>query len=208
MSEREHDLRDQPHDVDVAVETPRVVAAVDHGDGVRCVGCGTAVCGHEVVLAWVLGFKDAIRCAGCLARGLHRERAELIAAVKRHVDHRDCWSAGWRHADGREAARGASCAVADAALGRTGAAAATRAAGSNEGAEASVAGRWDAGDLGCGDLVLELRTRLLSLRPGQLFELLARDPGAPADLPAWCGLTGHALVSATPPRYLIRRRAD
>jgi tRNA 2-thiouridine synthesizing protein A len=159
------------------------------------------------VLAWVLGFKDAIRCAGCLAGGLHRERGELIAAVKRHVDHRDCWSAGWRHADGREAARGASCAVANAALGRSdgGGAAAKKGAPP---ADASVAGRWDAGDLGCGDLVLELRTRLQALRPGQLFELLARDPGAPADLPAWCGLTGHALVAATPPRYLIRRRAD
>ena len=54
---------------------------------------------------------------------------------------------------------------------------------------------WDAGDLGCGELVLELRTRLGGLRPGEVFRLIARDPGAPQDLPAWCRMTGHTLVS-------------
>ncbi|MBL8842868.1 MAG: sulfurtransferase TusA family protein [Planctomycetes bacterium] len=67
---------------------------------------------------------------------------------------------------------------------------------------------YDAGDLGCGDLVLELRLRLRELAPGSLLEVIARDPGAPADLPAWCGLTGHTLLEAAPPRYLIRRRPD
>lgn len=65
---------------------------------------------------------------------------------------------------------------------------------------------WDAGEMGCGELVLELRTRLAPLAPGTIFELTARDPGAPEDLPAWCRLTGHALVRAEPPRYWIRRR--
>ena len=49
-----------------------------------------------------------------------------------------------------------------------------------------VAARWDAGALGCGELVIELRGRLARLAPGSLFELVASDPGAPADLPAWC----------------------
>jgi tRNA 2-thiouridine synthesizing protein A len=65
---------------------------------------------------------------------------------------------------------------------------------------------WDAGDLGCGELVLELRMRLGAMRPGQVLRLIARDPGAPADLPAWCRMTGHALVSAEHPVYLIRRK--
>ena len=52
---------------------------------------------------------------------------------------------------------------------------------------------WDAGDLGCGELVLELRTRLSAMRPGQVLRLIARDPGAPQDLPAWCRMTGHTL---------------
>jgi tRNA 2-thiouridine synthesizing protein A len=65
---------------------------------------------------------------------------------------------------------------------------------------------WDAGDLGCGELVLELRVRLGGMQPGEVLRLTARDLGAPADLPAWCRLTGHALVSEEPPVYHIRRK--
>lgn len=65
---------------------------------------------------------------------------------------------------------------------------------------------WDAGDMGCGDLVLELRARLEALVAGRVLRLTARDPGAPADIPAWCRMTGHALVSAQHPIYLIRRK--
>ena len=48
----------------------------------------------------------------------------------------------------------------------------------------AVDAQWDAGDLGCGDLVLELRARLEAMRPGQLLRLTAHDPGARADIPA------------------------
>ena len=65
---------------------------------------------------------------------------------------------------------------------------------------------WDAGDLGCGDLVLQLRFRMEALPPGAVLRLVALDPGAPADLPAWCRLTGHTLVAADHPVYLIRRK--
>jgi tRNA 2-thiouridine synthesizing protein A len=54
--------------------------------------------------------------------------------------------------------------------------------------------------------VLELKLRLDRLRPGHVLKLVALDPGAPADLPAWCRMTGHTLVSATHPVYLIRRK--
>jgi tRNA 2-thiouridine synthesizing protein A len=60
--------------------------------------------------------------------------------------------------------------------------------------------------MGCGDLVLELRARVEMLVPGRVLRLTARDPGAPADIPAWCRMTGHALVSAQHPIYLIRRK--
>jgi tRNA 2-thiouridine synthesizing protein A len=53
---------------------------------------------------------------------------------------------------------------------------------------------WDAGDMGCGELVLELRTRLARMQPGQILELTARDSGAPAD------------VSEQHPVYQIRRK--
>jgi tRNA 2-thiouridine synthesizing protein A len=65
---------------------------------------------------------------------------------------------------------------------------------------------WDAGDLACGDLVLQLRGRMEAMLPGQVLRLIARDSGAPEDLPAWCRLTGHTLLSATPPAYIIRRK--
>jgi tRNA 2-thiouridine synthesizing protein A len=67
---------------------------------------------------------------------------------------------------------------------------------------------WDAGDMGCGELVLELRMRLQPMQPGQLLKLTARDPGALEDLPAWCRLTGHRLVMAVHPVYWIGRRED
>ena len=65
---------------------------------------------------------------------------------------------------------------------------------------------WDAGNLGCGDLLLQLRFRIETLEPGRVLRLVALDPGAPADLPAWCRLTGHALVAAEHPVYFIRRK--
>lgn len=67
---------------------------------------------------------------------------------------------------------------------------------------------WDAGDMGCGELVLALRNRLLPLAPGTLFTLRATDPAAPEDIPAWCRMTGHALVSANHPLYLIKRKGS
>jgi len=68
--------------------------------------------------------------------------------------------------------------------------------------------RWDAGHMGCGDLVVELRRRLAPLRPGSLFDLTAHDPGAPEDIPSWCRLTGHELVAHAHPLYTIRRRME
>jgi len=67
---------------------------------------------------------------------------------------------------------------------------------------------WDAGDMGCGELVLELRFRLDTLKPGQIMKLIARDLGAPADIPAWCRMTGNPLVGGQPPVYLIQRKGD
>lgn len=60
--------------------------------------------------------------------------------------------------------------------------------------------------MGCGDLVLALRIRLNALPPGGVLQVTARDPAAPLDLPAWCRLTGHVLVRADHPVYLIRRK--
>jgi tRNA 2-thiouridine synthesizing protein A len=52
---------------------------------------------------------------------------------------------------------------------------------------------WDAADMGCGPLVLELRKRLRAM-PGRVLKVAARDPGAALDLPAWCRLTANDLL--------------
>jgi tRNA 2-thiouridine synthesizing protein A len=67
---------------------------------------------------------------------------------------------------------------------------------------------WDARDMGCGELVLELRVRLKAMSPGSILKVTARDLGAPEDLPAWCGMTGHTLLQAQHPEYWIRRREN
>jgi len=66
--------------------------------------------------------------------------------------------------------------------------------------------RWDAGEMGCGALIFELRKRLDEMQPGETLELVIRDEGAPTDLPAWCRMTGHELISAEHPVYAIRRK--
>lgn len=46
------------------------------------------------------------------------------------------------------------------------------------------------------------------LKPGDTLEIVAHDPGAPTDLPAWCRMTGNMLLSADHPIYVIQRKAD
>ena len=72
----------------------------------------------------------------------------------------------------------------------------------------TVLDSWDAGLLGCGELMVKLAGRLSRLPPGGLFRLVSLDPGAMEDIPAWCRLTGHVLVASEPPEYLIERRKD
>ena len=66
---------------------------------------------------------------------------------------------------------------------------------------------WDAADLGCGELVLQLRARLKAMRMGEVIRVHALDPGAVLDLPAWCRLTGETLLHADSQAklYFIRR---
>nr|WP_260407807.1 sulfurtransferase TusA family protein [Planomonospora venezuelensis] len=41
---------------------------------------------------------------------------------------------------------------------------------------------------------MELRRLTGDLAPGTVVHLIAADPAAPIDLPAWCHLTGHAYL--------------
>ena len=66
---------------------------------------------------------------------------------------------------------------------------------------------WDAGDLACGEPVLELRSRMQHLASGQVLRLTVRDSGAPADIPAWCRMTSHTLLHTDPAVKFLRRAA-
>jgi len=78
--------------------------------------------------------------------------------------------------------------------------------GAVEPAVKAPAAVWDAGDMACGDLVLALRGRLNALAPGSVLKVTAHDTAAPYDLPAWCRLTGHRMLTAKHPDYFIQRK--
>lgn len=52
----------------------------------------------------------------------------------------------------------------------------------------------DGGDRACGELLLVLAARARELGPRTHLRLIATDPAAAIDLPAWCHLTGHTYV--------------
>ena len=52
----------------------------------------------------------------------------------------------------------------------------------------------DGGDLACGELLMRLVSRMDALPAGDVVQLVATDPAAPLDIPAWCHLTGHAYL--------------
>jgi tRNA 2-thiouridine synthesizing protein A len=68
---------------------------------------------------------------------------------------------------------------------------------------------WDAGHMGCGELVMLLRVRLKAM-PGEVLRVIALDSGASEDLSAWCRMTRNELVHNDPHShtYWIRSRMD
>ncbi|MGW3247240.1 sulfurtransferase TusA family protein [Streptomyces sp. NPDC001070] len=63
----------------------------------------------------------------------------------------------------------------------------------------------------CVTLLLRLRTDVDGLEPGTVVHVIATDPAAPLDLPAWCHMTGHDYlgpVRGDPPVYALRLTAD
>ncbi|MEO3805236.1 sulfurtransferase TusA family protein [Nonomuraea sp. B1E8] len=70
----------------------------------------------------------------------------------------------------------------------------------------------DGGDRRCIHLLIELSRLVAGLPSGGVVHLIATDPAAPIDLPAWCHLTGHhylgPLSGRDRPTYAIGVRAD
>ncbi|MEU3496415.1 sulfurtransferase TusA family protein [Kitasatospora cineracea] len=60
----------------------------------------------------------------------------------------------------------------------------------------------------CVTLLLRLRAAVADAPAGTLVHVLATDPAAPLDLPAWCHLTGHHyLGEPAPGTYALRLTA-
>lgn len=62
---------------------------------------------------------------------------------------------------------------------------------------------FDGGEVGCGELLIDLRLRFRDAAPGTKVLVIAKDEAAPTEIPAWCRLTGHHLDRGEYPFYLI-----
>lgn len=68
----------------------------------------------------------------------------------------------------------------------------------------------DCRDLPCPRPVIELARALPSVAVGESFAVVARDPAARYDVPAWCRMRGQEYVGEEVtddgvPRYVVRR---
>lgn len=194
-------------DQDEERRAAEVIADLQRLRGAACAGCGRTLCGHQALISRAMGFRDRPHCHHCLARQLGRGADDLRDQAHAHLMHQGCHRQGWQWADTQEGvATGTRPACLWPAHATGAPTTAARPVLPTTATAVAVDARFDAGDMGCGDLVMELRLQMQALAPGQVLELTARDPGAPADLPAWCGMTGHTLLQAIPPRYWIRRK--
>ena len=75
-----------------------------------------------------------------------------------------------------------------------------------------VALELDCRDLVCPMPVIELARHLTDVSVGELLAVVAHDPAAAVDVPAWCRMKGQEYVGADLaddgcPRYVVRRLA-
>lgn len=188
--------------------TVKLLADLQSLRGRACKRCESAVCHHEALFSISMGFKNSPLCCACLAAELERELLQMRDELWSFIVHRPCHRAGWAWANREEgydpgAFPGCLWPVPRKASRQP------RAIETVEQmAEPGASETWDAGDMACGDLVLELRLRLRGMKPRQVLRITATDPGAREDIPAWCRLTGHTLLNAEHPQYWIERRED
>ncbi len=187
-----------------------VVTVLDRHARSLCAACDGAVCGHHVLFSLAAGHEDEPLCLPCLAVELGRPVAGVRDGLLKYVLSKECLRRGWRLAHAREGVSADSMPPCSWPLDGSGAAPSGGVAPPAPSPEplhdARPDSTWDAGQLGCGELVLELRRRVERLAPGGVLLLRALDSGAPEDIPAWCRLTGHALVREEHPDYWIRRK--
>lgn len=194
-------------------QTAELLEELQRMEGEKCQECTAELCGHEALMSIVAGYKHAPRCLSCLSQLMGRGREEVRDHLLGYILSRPCRHAGWTWANRQEATEPSALPKClwpsvqilceEETLMRT-------TDGSTESSSPNPVpdSHWDAGNIGCGELVMGLRMRLQSLEPGQILKLTATDAGIPEDLPAWCRLTGHTLVYANHPEYWIRRKEN
>jgi tRNA 2-thiouridine synthesizing protein A len=178
-----------------------------------CAGCGASICGHEALMSLTMGFKDAPRCWSCLAGALGYEKDALRDHIFAYIKHRSCHYEGWRWASGEEGFEPGN--LPDCLWQKNSTTncdgewtPSNSALNSIRDIDSVWDWEWDAGNMGCGDLVLELRKKMSLLKPGQVLKLKATDSGAPEDLPSWCRMTGNTLIGFQHPVYWIKRKEN
>jgi tRNA 2-thiouridine synthesizing protein A len=170
--------------------------------GGRCYDCEKHYSAREAVFSIFLGLKNAPRCLPCVCRRLERPMEELRSDLLAHIRWRDCYLRAWNEAERIDGGNSADAAEA------VGPSPSTEVGSTADGEGPPVAAEWNAGGMGCGELVMALRLRMEKLQPGEVIRVTATDPAAPEDLPAWCRLCGHKLVAMNHPDYWIRRKGD
>ena len=188
--------------------TVKLLADLESLRGRACKLCESALCHHEALFSISMGFKNSPLCCACLAAELEREPVQMRDELWSFIVHRPCHRAGWAWANREEgydpgAFPGCLWPSPRNASGRS-----RKVETVEKAVEACESETWDAGDMACGDLVLELRIRLRGIKPHQVLRVTATDPGAREDIPAWCRLTGHRLLNSEHPQYWIERKED
>lgn len=192
-------------------ELERAVKLIADLEGLRgssCKSCNAAVCHHEALFSISMGFKNMPLCCSCLAAEFDRNPTQLRDELWSSLMRRPCHRVGWAWANREEKFEPGDlplCLWPDPVRTAEPGHAIESSTGSSELSENAA---WDAGDMSCGDLVLELRVRLRQMKPREVLHVTATDPGAREDIPAWCRLTGHALVGMEHPEYWIQRKEN
>lgn len=125
---------------------------------------------------------------------LDRGASELATQLVDHIHRRDCFLKAWREAERLDST---STSFPETPL---------ESPMDDSNAIPTTNAEWDAGDMGCGELVMMLRMKLKAMLGGDVLKVRATDPAAPEDIPAWCRMTGNNLVNMQHPIYFIRRK--
>lgn len=66
----------------------------------------------------------------------------------------------------------------------------------------------DATGLACPKPIILLAQQISAIAIDETLVLIADDPAAAFDVPAWCRMTGHELISVSNSTFVIRRNSE